>query len=157
LNPDSEQLCGELAEALARDGRESDAYELLSEFHARQDSFPVLVELAWLAWEAGNEDEVVRLAARASSVLDPKEHLYEAFKLGHVLALAGERDSAEDLLRRVEPHSWIPGVHYLLALLIDAKDPVEARRQLAAARFYCQVDRAVLAAAFEDLRDELQR
>ena len=157
LNPESEKLCGDLAEALAREGKESEAYALLSEFHARQDSFPVLVELALLAWDAGNRDEVLRLTARALPVLDPEKHAYEAFKLAHALVAFGQRDAAEDLLLQVEPHSWIPGVHYLLALLIEDKDPVEARRQLAAARFNCHVDRTVLADAFDDLRDQLER
>ena len=112
--------------------------------------------MAWLSGDAGNIEEVLRLAARASSVLDPKKHPYEAFKLAHLLSLLDDRDFAEDLLRRVEPHSWVPGVHYLLALLLEAKDPVEARRQLAAARFYCQVDRTVLAEAFDDLRSDLE-
>ena len=153
-NPGSLELGVALAEALIHEDKDSEAYETLEALRSQHGKAPdPLVLMARLAFMANNKTEAERILAVAVDRINPKKPADAAFEIGALYALLGRQDQAIVFLDTVEKRSFRTGPHLLLAVLRENRDPISARKHLAAARYYWEGPRSELAELLEQARD----
>jgi Flp pilus assembly protein TadD len=137
-HPESAELKGRLGEALYKQSRYEDASAVWTEMVRIHPSYPdAYTGLAYIALRAGDDARARELIHEALKRAPSPSQVFDLAALA--LHASGDRAWAESLVRTASKASGMrrdPALHLFMAIILEEKDPGEARKRLRLARRY---------------------